>query len=249
MGWVLGGVGLLGLLLLGYTYLLRRYGRLATLISSVSLVAMHWVGRHSFGSGVVIAGLVPLLIGNYTQRQAPSRSTSFSRLLRYITLGYGLFLLALVINAIITGSIGAFPNGIWGILNLAFNLPFGLIYDRFHLLRYGVDSGVGFCLIAAILLVEIRLPGAILHHIGQYANKILGIIRQPIVWQWQPIPRKTLVLLVVLGMLWIAVLVWQQQQGILTWDSVGYALRLIGVFIIFPVIVGIGLIRSRLWLL
>ena len=69
--------------------------------------------------------------------------------------------------------------------------------------------------------MEIRLPGAILHHIGQYANKILGIIRQPIVWQWQPIPRKTLVLLVVLGMLWIAVLVWQQQQGILTWDSVG----------------------------
>jgi len=42
-------------------------------------------------------------------------------------------------------------------------------------------------------------------------------------------------------------LVWQQQQGILTWDSVGYAIRLIGVFIIFPVIVGIGLIRSGLW--
>ena len=47
--------------------------------------------------------------------------------------------------------------------------------------------------------------------------------------------------------IWIAVLVWQQQQGILTWDSVGYAMRLISVFIIFPVIVGIGLIRSRLW--
>jgi hypothetical protein len=53
--------------------------------------------------------------------------------------------------------------------------------------------------------------------------------------------------LVVLVVLWIAVLLWQQQQGILTWDSVAYAIRLIGVFIIFPVIVGIGLIRSRLW--
>ena len=92
-----------------------------------------------------------------------------------------------------------------------------------------------------------HFPGTILHHLGHYANKILEIIRQPIVWQWQRISRKTLVVLVVLVVFWIAVLVWQQQQGILTWDSVGYAMRLISVFIIFPGIIGIGLIRSRLW--
>lgn len=247
MGWVFGGVGFLGLLRLGYTELLKRYGRLAPLISGVSLVTMYWLGRHSFGSGVAIAGLVPLLIAHYNQRQPTPGSTSLRRLLGYITLGYGLFLLALVVNAIVAGSIGAFPSRIWGLPSLAFNLPFGLIYDRFHLLRYGVDSWIGFCLIASILLLEMRFPGTILHQMGHYANKMLGIIRQPIVWQWQRISRKTLVLLVVLVVLWIAVLVWQQQQGILTWDSVGYAMRLISVFIIFPGIIGIGLIRSRLW--
>lgn len=45
---------------------------------------------------------------------------------------------------------------------LAFYLPFSLVYDRFHLLRYGADSWVGFGCRMAILLLEMRWPGSIL---------------------------------------------------------------------------------------
>ena len=169
------------------------------------------------------------------------------RMLIYGGLTFGLLLLAIALNALITGSLIAVPHAIWRVPILAKSLVIGLVYDRFHMVRYAVDSRIGIVVLFSLVILEQIKPGIIVRGLGAIATRILKTIRQPIKWQWTSASKQRLFLIPLLLGLWVAILVQQQKAGVLTLEASRFALRLIGFFVLFPGVMLVGIVRSPLF--
>lgn len=245
MGMVLSIGAAMGWVLRGYAHLLP-WGKWRLIAGTgVGLFIVLVLGYGRAGSAYAIAGILPFLIGNAHYHHPQARSMAMRHTLIYAALIYGLVLLAIAFNALLTGSLLAMPQAILGLPVLAKTMIFGLLYDRFHLLRYALDSRVGVGFLASLIAVEMAKPGFVVRALGAIATRFIDFIRQPLVWHWQPVPRSTLWLMpLLLGMLGF-ILFQQQQAGILTWEAGQFALRLVGVFLLMPGGVFVFVVRSR----
>ncbi|NJN22612.1 MAG: hypothetical protein HC812_17345 [Leptolyngbya sp. RL_3_1] len=196
----------------------------------------------AWGAGVSLAGVMTLLVGDYGDRLSPAQKSPVLRLLLYGGLLSGLGLLAITANAALTGSLGLMPRAILGLPMLAKTLVVGLLYDRFHMVRYGLASPVGIGLVVSLVAIEGSKPGWVLMHLGYLTNRIINAIRQPI--QCQPPASRSLLLLLVLLMVLLGLLWQHRQSGLLSWEAGRFALRLLGMFLVLPGLIAIGVIRS-----
>jgi hypothetical protein len=75
--------------------------------------------------------------------------------------------------------------------------------------------------------------------------RLLEFIRKPLIWQWREVSWLALALVPPLLGLLVAILFWQFQSGLLTWEAGRFALRLVGVFLLLPGLIGVMVVRSR----
>ncbi len=242
MGMVMATGSGIALAIAVYTTLWRWGGRWGVGIWGLAMVVLLWLPGAG-GAGWTMAGLIALMVGNYSN--LGKDRTDAIRVLLYGVMVYGTLLFAIAVNAVVTGSLLAMPQAIWGLPMLAKTLCFGLLYDRFHLLRYGLDSMGGNLLAVGLVAIEVLKPGCVLNGLGILAARFVGAIRQPISWRWQQVSRRTLLLIPVLLVI-LGSIVWRQQQaGLLTWEAGIFALRLMSVFCLLPGVMGILIARSH----
>lgn len=244
LGQVLTVGSAIGLGIALYSIRLREWGgwiRVVLSLGSVILLLVPAAG----GTGWAIPSLITVLVGNYCHGPSPTSQSPLRRLFLFGGLLYGLGLVAIAANALLTGALLAMPGAVLGFPRLAKTIVVGLLYDRFHMVRYGLDSPVGLGGVMGLMAIEAVKPGWVFSHLGILANRLIHAMRQPIQWQWQTASNRPLLLLSLLLFVLIGILFQQQQSGLLTWEAGEFALRLVGVFLVLPGMIGVGVIRSR----
>ncbi|MEB3291867.1 MAG: alpha/beta fold hydrolase [Synechococcales bacterium] len=225
-----------------YHQLLQKYDRFLISIIGAGIVSILLL-KNDWSSGITMISSLVLLMGNYHYFHRQSKNFKLKKLFLYLTIAFLLFVTAVMVNALVTGSLSHFPQAIWSLPILTKNLMVGLTYDRFHLWRYALESIPGILGLSLLLGLEIWSPGITLRYLSAIARWTLSKIRQPIAFQMQSSSRLPLLLLPLLLAVLLALL-WQQlQSGLLTWDSAQFAIRLIVVFILLPGLLGIALLR------
>ena len=244
MGSVLSGIGGIGwgvVLYRGLSLWPKRWvsGGLAAIA-----VGLLIGGFQAFVAGFWLCGLMMVGLGNYRDRLRQPSATC-RRCLLYGLLLFSLLLLAIGVNAIATGSLIAMPSALLGLPVLAQTMLLGLPYDRFHLLRYALTTTPGGMVAIALITSEMYRPGILLHRLGQWLGGAIALVQQPWDCHWRGFSWPQLgMALLLLGVLAI-ILIQQSRRGLLTWEAGSFALRLIGIFVVLPSLVGIGVVRSR----
>ncbi|MGD1905953.1 MAG: alpha/beta hydrolase [Leptolyngbyaceae cyanobacterium] len=142
----------------------------------LALLVLLWLPG-AWGAGVSLVGVGILLGGNYGDRLRNTQKPPRPRLFLYGGLCFGLGLLAITANAALTGSLLQMPRAILGLPMLAKTLTVGLLYDRFHMVRYGLESPVGMGLMVGVVVLEGFKPGWVLANLGHRANRLINALR------------------------------------------------------------------------
>ncbi|NJN29360.1 MAG: alpha/beta hydrolase [Synechococcales cyanobacterium RM1_1_8] len=257
-GRVMAGVGAAGLASLAYGRWALWGGWPLRLGVGLGLLGLLLWGQSIAGAGVALAGLPVYLLGNHTagaKKQAEQRAeqraehtlrlASPRQILLYGGVMVSLFVLAIALNAAVTGSLSAMPEAIWSLPKLVLNLLIGLPYHGFHRLRYDLDSLPGTILLGSIFLLETWRPGQGLRALQALGQGLLGWIRQPVNWDWQQTSWQSWTLVPLLLALLAGVWVVQFRAGALGTEAGLFVLRLFGLFLLLPGSLGVALVRSR----
>lgn len=247
-GYIVMGLGSFGLCFWAYQQWQQQAAWFPNFGLGLLIISHRVMFPQDIASGFVLMLLAVLVIGNYRPTMPQTGWPIVKQWVMYSGLVYGLLLLAIAFNALITGSLIAFPHALLSLPILAKNLAIGLLYDRFHMVRYAVESRLGVIIVLGLVILEQIKPGIIVRGLGAIATHILKTLRQPISWQWTPASKQRLLLLPLLLGLLIAILIQQQRAGILTLEAGRFALRLIGIFVLFPGMMFAGIVRSPLFL-
>ncbi len=235
-GW-LPGTGMLwtGAIAAAVTWGAAPYGRWLTRggLWSRGLGAGLALGLGGLGWGLLLGG-----IQIWYQGGKPLLGRRF---LIYGGLSYGLFVGAIALNALVTGSLGMAPQGLWGLPRLALTYPIAFGYHSFHLLRHGLYTPLGLGVWGAILALEVVRPGS-----GIGWGRQLGQRRRvrPSVEQPPPSRRGLVILLPFLLLAFGGLVVYQAQQGWGSLESLGFMGRIVGILVLLPGTAAIAIIRS-----
>jgi pimeloyl-ACP methyl ester carboxylesterase len=242
-GWGLISFGSLGLAGMGYGHLLQRWplGRLGV---GLGLCLGLVLGRSGGGFGLALAGVLVLGLGNSCDRNPVMFRRTSRQLGLYGLLVFGLLLIAIATNALITGSLIAQPQAILSFPILAKNLTMPVLYDRAHSLSYALNSAWGLGLMVGVISLELLKPGMTYRTLDQLLRLSLTRCRQPLQWRTAKIDKRSLGLVLALGVLWIGVMVWQSQTGRWGQEMLPFAGRLLGVFVLWPLGLGLMIVRS-----
>ncbi len=189
-----------------------------------------------------------LIIANYALKTAdPGRS------LRAVIL-YGstaLVAYTLVLLGSHLGDLAQQPFALLGLPQFLLQTLPSLLYSRYSQLRSILFSSYsltlqGSPLLFIILAIEIVAPGRILRAIAVGLGQFIPWIRQPLQWNWQPIDRRSLILLASSLLLLGGILLQRWQSGLISQDSVTVAVRVVFQMILLPALVmGLGIRTKR----
>jgi pimeloyl-ACP methyl ester carboxylesterase len=242
------GQGLMGIALVGLAIALYRpWGRRWPLLRW-SLGGL-WLGLFLIPSGLTAAiatgGGFAWLVGHDPRPQGGKGGRD---LLLHGGLLVGCFLLALVLNGALTGSLAIAPTALLGLPALGKTLLVGTVYHGFHQVRHGLASPLGMGVVLGIVIAEGGWPGC-----------FVGAIRQGGRWvgqKLQPPPQGTAprspqghlwVLVALLTAVLIGVGVYQAQAGWVSGASIRFMARLTGMFVLLPGGMAIAVMRSSPW--
>ncbi|WP_008316060.1 alpha/beta hydrolase [Leptolyngbya sp. PCC 6406] len=243
LGSVLVGLGLLGFGDLMYGTLSRRWPGMRLGWGLAVLTAV-FLGRGGLGFALGVAGVWVLVAGG-TDNRAPTDRRAVSRgAILYGCLILGLSLGAIATHALVTGSLIAYPNALWSLPSLAQNLTFPLLYDRVHGLLYVLNSPGGLGAIAAIVVGELVQPGGLRRTAGHGLAWGLARYRQPFHFKVGRPTWRSGLLVVTLGGIFGVLVIWQGQMVGLSWAVLRFIGRLVGIFVLWPSLVGWAIVRS-----
>lgn len=243
LGWVLVGAGCLGLGGLVYRALIRPWPwvRLGWGLATLAAVCLD---REGVGFVLGVGGIWIFLIQAREPPSPAAQRTQHRGLVLYGGLVLMLALGAIATHALVTGSLIAYPQALWSLPGLAQNLTFPILYDRSHGLIYALNSPGGLGGLVAMVVIELARPGWLWRTATH--GLALGIkrCRQPLQFTvGQPTWGNGL-LVVTLGGLLVALGIWQGQAVGLNGAVLAFIGRLIGLFVLWPGLVGWAILRS-----
>lgn len=239
LGWALGRVRGLG----GWRSQLLP--RLLPLSLGALWLSGFWLLGRGLAAGIVLAGVAVLL--GVDARPVKQQLKQRSRTWLYGLLAFGLVLIAIVVNALATGSLLQEPGALLSLPILVKNLAVAMPYHGFHRLRYSLLSPLGGGLLWGLLGLELWRPGMAKVGLERLGHRVLTMVRQPVSWElgqvrW-PVWLLLSLLLVILGF----VVHQQLGAGVLSGEAGQFVLRIFGCFLILPGLLGGLVLRSPLW--
>lgn len=240
----------LGLTILAYRSLLFRYKSRLLLSIIASLLLVSFLGRWPLAGWLTLLLLPTVLVANYLH----GSQTSFLRLLRqcslYSLVLYVAYILGLVSHAGAVGSLTALPSAIFNLPILFIYTPFVVaynqLYDCFYQLNRLDPLPVIQLSLGLVFAAEFYRQGLVLDQLRLMLNKLLRVVRQPIVLTLgSPAPsRSLLVILAALFVILLLLFMQRFQDGLLTGDAFMLVGRLLGFFVALPAISVVLVLRS-----
>lgn len=244
MGQVLGFVGAIGVFVHLYCRLLQKIHRLILLFILAPIVILPLVQNPSTGMPLLIGFLIVIGIGHYVHYCRQNRQPFLLVLLLYAGLIYCSVMIAVLLHALVSGSLLALPQGILGFPQLMALLPLFVLYNQFYLLKYSLLSVPGLVISGGFILYEIARPGSTLKYGEKMAVWLVKFMGQPLHFRLKQTSKASLFLLPVLLVVMVLILFRQWQDGFLTLEAVLFVAKLIGFFVLIPTALVVMGVRS-----
>ncbi|NJL91253.1 MAG: alpha/beta fold hydrolase [Coleofasciculaceae cyanobacterium SM2_1_6] len=240
--------GYIGAVLVGSqlsTGLLCKIRRTWLLLGLGSIVAIPSFLLPEISPHLVLGSLTILAIANYLHYKAGNLGVMIRIGGLYGLLVYLSFVLCILLHAVASGSLIAVPAAIFYFPQFISYFGFSLAYNAYHVWKNELFSPVGISLAIVVMVLEIWKPGMMITGLVVVAKWLRAFLKQPMQINLQQKNSPWLFVALLLGILLLIVILWQQQHtGLLTIEAIFFIARLTGFFIILPGFLAIWVMRS-----